>query len=67
MKCFHQLGDWEEEMDARTRTERNGGDRLPSAHPFPLPSLPFDERAFDLLAEEETVLQSIDRQNYKPQ
>ena len=33
---------------------------FPFARPFPLPSLPFDERAwtFDLPAKEETVLQS---------
>ena len=44
------MGDWEEEMDM-----------LPSTHPFPLPSLPFDEHTwiFYLLAKEETILQFI--------
>ena len=43
-------------MHARTLSKRNGGE-FPSASPFPLPSLLFDERAwiFALPAKEETV------------
>ena len=41
-------------------SKKEWGFSLPCAHPFPLPSFPFDERAwiFDLPAKEETVLQS---------
>ena len=65
------MGDWEEEMDARTGAKRNGGEglkkelrphsfSLPFACPFPRPSLPFDERAwiFDLPVKEESVWHS---------
>ena len=54
------MENWEEEVDTRMRSPSPHSFLLLPAHPFPLPSFPFDECAwiFDLLAKEETVLQS---------